>query len=345
MAKTIKLPADLRDWKVTSFVGEDNGCEVYKVSRKIDKNTAQNAILRHAFVGKSNYTDERAEYFTEEADFIESVKELDGVSNYLDVYVQDNQNKKTCDLYIFTEELTSLEELMKTKTFAEDEVVDFGIQMSEMLETLEAKNIFHGNISPKNIFVTADGKYKIGGFTDFEGKIADNSFVAPEVYKQENVSYNHIYSVGIIMYAMCNGGKIPFESDSCDRKNACEERFSGKAVTAPSEGDEKLKSVVIACQPNNANRWKNAGNIKNALTSIKTEIGTSSLFRIPMLLFPKTRILTEMYLKNMIMMNLRIQSRLNRRIILTIRMRFRQLRTLFLIMNLKAANSLALPKF
>ena len=289
MAKTIKLPADLRDWKVTSFVGEDNGCEVYKVSRKIDKNTAQNAILRHAFVGKSNYIDERAEYFTEEADFIESVKELDGVSNYLDVYVQDNQNKKTCDLYIFTEELTSLEELMKTKTFAEDEVVDFGIQMSEMLETLEAKNIFHGNISPKNIFVTADGRYKIGGFTDFEGKIADTSFVAPEVYKQENVDYTtDIYSVGIIMYAMCNGGKIPFESDSCDRKNACEERFSGKAVTAPSEGDEKLKSViVIACQPNNANRWKNAGNIKNALTSIKTEIGTSSPVPNPGVVVPE----------------------------------------------------------
>lgn len=289
MAKTIKLPADLRDWKVTSFVGEDNGCEVYKVSRKIDKNTAQNAILRHAFVGKSNYTDEHAEYFTEEADFIESVKELDGVSNYLDVYVQDNQNKKTCDLYIFTEGLTSLEELMKTKTFAEDEVVDFGIQMSEMLETLEAKNIFHGNISPKNIFVTADGRYKIGGFTDFEGKIADTSFVAPEVYKQENVDYTtDIYSVGIIMYAMCNGGKIPFESDSCDRKNACEERFSGKAVTAPSEGDEKLKSViVIACQPNNANRWKNAGNIKNALTSIKTEIGTSSPVPNPGVVVPE----------------------------------------------------------
>ena len=289
MAKTIKLPADLRDWKVTSFVGEDNGCEVYKVSRKIDKNTAQNAILRHAFVGKSNYTDEHAEYFTEEADFIESVKDLDGISNYLDVYVQDNQNKKTCDLYIFTEELTSLEELMKTKTFAEDEVVDFGIQMSEMLETLEAKNIFHGNISPKNIFVTADGRYKIGGFTDFEGKITDTSFVAPEVYKQENVDYTtDIYSVGIIMYAMCNGGKIPFESDSCDRKNACEERFSGKAVTAPSEGDEKLKSViVIACQPNNTNRWKNAGNIKNALTSIKTEIGTSSPVPNPDVVVPE----------------------------------------------------------
>ena len=278
MAKTIKLPADLRDWKVTSFVGEDNGCEVYKVSRKIDKNTAQNAILRHAFVGKSNYTDEHAEYFTEEADFIESVKELDGVSNYLDVYVQDNQNKETCDLYIFTEELTSLEELMKTKTFTENEVIDFGIQMSEMLETLEAKNIFHGNISPKNIFVTADGKYKIGGFTDFEGKIDDKSYIAPEVFRQENVDYTtDIYSVGIIMYAMCNGWKIPFESDSCDRDSACKERFSGKAVTAPSEGDEKLKSViVIACQPDNANRWKNAGNIKNALTSIKAEIGASS---------------------------------------------------------------------
>ncbi|WP_443715364.1 YARHG domain-containing protein [Ruminococcus bromii] len=290
MAKTIKLPADLRDWKVTSFVGEDNGCEVYKVSRKIDKNTAQNAILRHAFVGKSNYTDEHAEYFAEEADFSESVKELDGVSNYLDVYVQDNQNKETCDLYIFTEELKSLEELMKTKTFAEDEVVDFGIQMSSLLETLEAKNIFHGNISPKNIFVTADGKYKICGFTDFEGKIDDKSYIAPEVFRQENVDYTtDIYSVGIIMYAMCNGGKIPFESDSCDRKKACEERFSGKAVTAPSEGDEKLKSViVIACQPDNANRWKNAGNIKNALTSIKAEIGASSPAPNPEVVVPES---------------------------------------------------------
>ena len=65
-----------------------------RYQERLIKNTAQNAILRHAFVGKSNYTDEHAEYFTEEADFIESVKELDGVSNYLDVYVQDNQNKK-----------------------------------------------------------------------------------------------------------------------------------------------------------------------------------------------------------------------------------------------------------
>lgn len=290
MAKTIKLPADLRDWKVTSFVGEDNGCEVYKVSRKIDKNTAQNAILRHAFVGKNNYNDERAEYFAEEADFIESVKNLDGVSNYLDVYVQDNQNKETCDLYIFTEELTSLDELMKTKTFAEDEVVDFGIQMSSLLETLETKNIFHGNISPKNIFVTADGKYKIGGFTDFEGKIDDKSYIAPEVFRQENVDYTtDIYSVGIIMYAMCNGGKIPFESDSCDRDSACKERFSGKAVAAPSEGNEKLKSViVIACQPDNANRWKNAGNIKNALTSIKDEIATSSPAPNPEVVVPES---------------------------------------------------------
>lgn len=290
MAKMIKLPGDLRDWKVTSFVGEEDGCEVYRVSRKIDKNTAQNAILRHAFVGKSNYTDERAEYFAEEADFIESVKNLDGVSNYLDVYVQDNQNKETCDLYIFTEELTSLDELMKAKTFTENEVIDFGIQMSSLLETLETKNIFHGNISPKNIFVTADGKYKIGGFTDFEGKIDDKSYIAPEVFRQENVDYTtDIYSVGIIMYAMCNGGKIPFENDSCDRDSACKERFSGKAVTAPSEGNEKLKSViVIACQPDNANRWKNANNIKNALTSIKTEIGTSSPVPNPDVVVPES---------------------------------------------------------
>ena len=158
------------------------------------------------------------------------------------------RTKKTCDLYIFTEELTSLEELMKTKTFAEDEVVDFGIQMSEMLETLETKNIFHGNISPKNIFVTADGKYKIGGFTDFEGKIDDKSYIAPEVFRQEHGDYTtDIYSVGIIMYAMCNGGKIPFENDSCDRDSACKGKILGQGCYRTVRGRRKAQECYCDC--------------------------------------------------------------------------------------------------
>ena len=78
------------------------------------------------------------------------------------------------------------------------------------------------------------------------------------------------------MYSMSNNGKIPFENDEVGKDDAVKMRFDGKSVTAPKNGSEKLKSViVIACQPNNDNRWKNAGNIKNALTSIKQEAANS----------------------------------------------------------------------
>ena len=78
------------------------------------------------------------------------------------------------------------------------------------------------------------------------------------------------------MYYMSNNYSLPFESENVIKDDAIKMRLDGKSVTAPAHGSEKLKSViVIACQPNNENRWKNAGNIKNALTSIKSESITS----------------------------------------------------------------------
>lgn len=289
MSKLIKLPTDLKEWKVKSLVGEKGGTTIYKAEKKSDDGSIIKAQLRHVVARNDNYNDDNVAYLEEEADFISSVKELGNISNYIDVYVNDNPSKSCCDLYIFTDDLASLDSIMNTKQFTENEIVDFGIQLSSILETLETKKIFHGNISPENIFVTDDGKYKLGGFTDFESKIENTSFLAPEIYRRDNADYTtDIYSVGIIMYAMSNGGKIPFENENTDRKTASEERLSGKAIPAPSDGDEKLKSViVIACQPENTNRWKNAGNIKNALTSIKDELGTNAPSSAPAVVVPE----------------------------------------------------------
>lgn len=277
MSAHIKLPDSLKYWKIISRLPDDNGNEIYKVSKKDYDGTVISALLRYVVIKNDDYNIENTDFINDEASFLKTVSQSGDCFNYLDILVNNNPAKKKIEFFIVTEDLKSLSEVMKSKDFSESEVVDFGIQMSAILEKLESRNIFHGNINPDNIYVTFDGKYKLGGFSDFESKIDDMSFIAPEIFKKENADFTtDIYSLGLIMYSMSNSGTIPFESSEVSRDDAIKIRFDGKAVTAPKNGSEKLKSViVIACQPNNDNRWKNAGNIKNALTSIKGEIANA----------------------------------------------------------------------
>lgn len=279
MSAHIKLPDSLKTWKIISRLPDDNSNEIYKVSKKDFDGTVISALLRYVVIKNDDYNIENTDFINDEASFLKTVSQTGNCFNYLDIYVNNNPAKKKIEFFIITEDLKSLSEVMKSKDFDESEVVEFGIQMSAILEKLESRNIYHGNINPDNIYVTFDGKYKLGGFSDFESKIEDMSFIAPEIFKKENADFTtDIYSLGLIMYSMSNSGTIPFESNEVSRDDAIKMRFDGKAVTAPKNGSEKLKSViVIACQPNNYNRWKNAGNIKNALTSIKGEIASSAM--------------------------------------------------------------------
>lgn len=278
MGAHIKLPDNLKSWKVISRLPDDNGNEIYKVSKKDFDGTVISGLLRYVVIKNDEYNIENTDFINDEASFLKTISQSGDCFNYLDIYVNNNPAKKKIEFFIITEDLKSLSDVMKSKDFDENKVLDFGIQMSAILERLESKNIFHGNINPDDIFVTFDGKYKLGGFSDFESKIDDMSFIAPEIFKKENADFTtDIYSLGLIMYSMSNNGKIPFENDEVSKDDAVKMRFDGKAVTAPKNGSEKLKSViVIACQPNNDNRWKNAGNIKNALTSIKQEAANAS---------------------------------------------------------------------
>lgn len=273
MSAHIKLPDSLKYWKIISRLPDDNGNEIYKVSKKDFDGTVISALLRYVVIKNDDYNIENTDFINDEASFLKTISQSGDCFNYLDIFVNNNPAKKKIEFFIVTEDLKSLSDVLKSKDFSESDVVDFGIQMSAILEKLESRNIFHGNINPDNIYVTFDGKYKLGGFSDFESKIDDMSFIAPEIFRKENADFTtDIYSLGLIMYSMSNSGTIPFESDEVSRDDAVKMRFEGKAVTAPKNGSEKLKSViVIACQPNNDNRWKNAGNIKNALTSIKGE--------------------------------------------------------------------------
>ncbi len=273
MAK-FKLPDSLKAWKVLTRLDDVNGNAVYKVTKKEIDGSVTNALLTGVTAEGDDYNDENIDYLLNEADFIQSIIDIGRVSNYIAVATDENERKKKLDLFIVTEDIPSLSDVLQTKQPEEEDIVDFGIQMSDILKELEENKIFHGNIKPSNIYVTPDNRYKLGGFIDAESKVNDLTYVAPEISRNEKADFTtDIYSTGLVMYAMANRGKLPFEDVDVTPRDAMVKRFNGETVTAPQLGSEKLKSViVIACQPENQNRWKNAGNLKNALLSIKSEI-------------------------------------------------------------------------
>ena len=268
-----KLPESMKAWKVVSSLPDNNGNSVYEVSRKETDGSVTNAVMTYVAFQGDDYNSDNVQFINEEAAFIRNVINCGEVSNYIDAAVLDKPSKSKIGMFIITQKLTSLEQTLMQKNFTEDEINDFGLQMSDILTRLEARGIYHGNIKPSNIFVTQSGAYKLGGFTDFESKISDLSFVSPEIKASEQPDFTtDIYSVGLIMYEMANDGAIPFESETVSREDAINKRFEKQSISAPKNGSEKLKSViVIACQPDKQNRWKNAGNLKNALASIKAE--------------------------------------------------------------------------
>ena len=273
MARLLKLPNEIKEWKVVSRLADISGNSVFEVTKNELDGSTTKAKLLYVVFDKEKYTSENVDFINEEANFIKSIAKKGSISNYIDVFADNIPTKEKAELYIFFENLPTLAESLNSKKFSEAEVVDFGIKMSEILETLEANNIYHGNINPDNIFVAPNGEYKLGGFTDFDG-IKDKSFLAPEIDKNNQADFTtDIYSLGLIMYYMSNNNLLPFCFKDEDKQEAMSKRLNGNPVSAPENGGEKLKSViVIACQPENRNRWKNAGNIKNALTSIKSEL-------------------------------------------------------------------------
>lgn len=266
MARGIKLPEELKDWKITSLVSEKKGQNKYRIVKK-DSSGEIFANLFHIFAYGNHYSNEKADFFEDEVNFLNSIADKKEYFTCFGAYLYDNPSKEKADMYIATEELEPLSKVMRSKNFTDDEITDFGLQMAEILMFLEEKNIFHGNIRPENIFVTADGKYKLGGFSDFECKASDLDFSAPEVAEGRNPDLTtDIYSVGLIMYCLANNKALPFEGGLTTKSEAVKMRTDGTAITAPKNGNEKLKSIiVIAIQPKNENRWKNAVNMKNAL--------------------------------------------------------------------------------
>ena len=186
------------------------------------------------------------------------------------------------DMLIRMERLTDLRgSLRRGVRFSRSEIIKIGLHICNALVLCHGKGIMHRDIKPGNIFVNKDGNYKLGDFGI--SKIIDSSasFMAstgigtPQYWAPEQTSGQYdkrvdIYSLGLVLYELSNGNRLPFATSGYVRESEVHRRLMGETLPAPCDADGALAGVILkACAFLPEHRYATAEAFRDALAALE----------------------------------------------------------------------------
>ncbi|ODM25552.1 serine/threonine protein kinase [Clostridium sp. Bc-iso-3] len=293
-------------WCVESFIGEGSYGKVYKIFKEEWGFKYQSALKlisiptqeQHreavATIGNDNYSLEQ--YFesavkniVNEIHMMYTLRGNTNIVSYEDHLVQKSSERFGWDILIRMEYLTTLNKYISQNGLTRAGVVNIALDICSALEICEQKNIIHRDIKDENIFVTSDGKFKLGDFgiakeltrASLASSIRGTPlYMAPEVYRGKPYDLrSDLYSLGIVIYKLLNHGRFPFmppypqELKYKDSEAALDKRLSGEAVTPPLQAGEKLSQFILKmCAYDPDERYSSAVEAKKVLFSILSEM-------------------------------------------------------------------------
>lgn len=246
--------------------------------------------LTEAQVGKYFYS--VVEEIVHEFAIMAELKGTSNIVSYEDHEIIEHRDGIGWDILIRMELLTPMAEYAARSPMTRRDVILLGIGMCRALERCQKYNVIHRDIKIENIFVSADGEYKLGDFgiarTIEEthanrSKKGTYSYMAPEVYKNEPYGYNvDIYSLGIVLYRLLNRGRGPFEAEGevtqRTREAALNRRMSGESLPRPAYSADRLSEIVLkACAYKPEDRYSSPGQMRQELEAILYDESDASL--------------------------------------------------------------------
>ena len=277
-------------WNVVGVLGSGGFGTVYKIQRTIFDYVETAAVKVICLPHDMSEIDElRSEGYNDNAitahyrSYLEDIvreytimSKLKGHSNVVDcddVFYCPNENGIGWRVYLKMELLTPINQRLDTLR-SEQEVIRLGIDMCNAMVLCQGRNIVHRDIKPQNIFVSADGDYKLGDFgvakisehATAGTKIGTYKYMAPEVYNNQSYGTSaDIYSLGMVLYWLLNDYRLPFLPKPPAVPTAGEielsrtRRFSGEPIPAPVYGSKRLKDIVLkACAFSPLDRYTSA---------------------------------------------------------------------------------------
>lgn len=235
-------------------------------------------------------------------DYVNEIKlmvDLEGRSNIVNVKdykVVEKKDEFGWFIFILMELLTPFAVHTCDHQMSETEVIKLGVDICTALETCAEEDIIHRDIKPGNILVHKSGTFKLGDFgiaRKLENRTGGLSqrctprYMAPEVATSAHYDKRvDIYSLGIVLYELLNGRRIPFQPNKqinspTDIKNAILRRNSGEKLPVPCDASPAMADLILrACAHDPNMRFASATEMKQALMNVANgtyQIGMSNL--------------------------------------------------------------------
>ncbi len=191
------------------------------------------------------------------------------------------------DVYLLADYYPNLTEAIQKQPLTKLQALNLAIDLCSALEQLRAVGLVHKDVHPRNIHLNNAGQYMIGDMgvaplSDLQyGSMPDamiTEYTAPELLDGSatlNATMD-IYSIGLVLYEIYNGGVLPRNSKGQFRRKA------DKPLDAPEFADVAMSEIILkACAFDPDARYQSPSDMKQALVLYMQRGDASDEFLVP----------------------------------------------------------------
>jgi eukaryotic-like serine/threonine-protein kinase len=192
----------------------------------------------------------------------------------------------------------SLKERVRKGPIPTEELLDFGIQISDALEAAQIKGIIHRDIKPGNIVVVGPGRVKILDFglakmlsrSLVEDEIEEESlthegvipgttaYMSPEQARGEEIDgRSDLFSVGVVLYELATGQRPFSRKNRVLTLDAILNARPALPTTLNPTLPAELEQIINKCLEKDRNlRYQHASELRGDLQQLKRELESAS---------------------------------------------------------------------
>lgn len=267
----------INEWEAVRYLGRGNFGVVYEIE-KINKTLGE----QHSALKIIELDEKSIEKYKDEIAALNSIRNHPhGVSieDFSELHLDEGD-------FVRRYVLIRMELLrpMPEDGMSEEEVIQMALDVSDVLADChgQQRKILHCDIKPVNILMTEDRRYKLSDFGEarFLEKSHGSSgmrgtplYMSPEMASFKGYDErSDLYSLGVTMYAMLNGGCVPFysrEMGESGERNAIYRRLAGeKFPRIKGARTELLRIIGKLCEIDPNKRYQRASQLNRDLKAL-----------------------------------------------------------------------------